>query len=113
MYSLPNFSEQLTFQTLMRPIIGKWISSEEHIRFATIAVICLLKSIEANFLLIITPDWLLHTALWTNEVPKSHSYMEKKIPPGGKAELYPFQCQSLTIKLEWLLTGLFKPLQNF
>lgn len=81
MYSLPNFSEQLTPQTLMRPIIADWIQSEEHIRFATIAVICLSGLIEANFLLIITSDWSLHMALSKNEVPKSDSYWEEKSLP--------------------------------
>lgn len=78
MYSLPNFSEQLTSQTLMRPIIGNRIRSEEHIRFATITAICLSGSIEVNSLLIITSDWSLHVALSKNEVPKSDSYWEEK-----------------------------------
>lgn len=108
MYSLPNFSEQLTSQTLMRPIIGKWIWSEEHIRFATIAVICLLGLIEANFLLIITFDWSLHMALWKNEAPKSDSYLEKKISTLQRQSMfpYPFQCASLAIKVEWILISL-------
>lgn len=78
MYSLPNFSEQLTSQTLMRPIIGNRIRREEHIRFATISAICLSGLIEVSSLLIITSDWSLHVALSKNEVPKSDSYWEEK-----------------------------------
>lgn len=81
MYSLPSFSEQLTSQTLMRPIIGNRIPSEEPIRSATITAICLSGLIEVNSLLIITSDWSQHVALSKNEAPKSDSYSEEKSLP--------------------------------
>lgn len=109
MYSLPNFSEQLTSETLMRPIIGKWIWSEEHIKVCHYSSYLFIGIDWGTGLLIITSDWSRHMTLWKTEVPKADSYLEENLHLARVEHvlfLYPFQCESLAIKLEWILISL-------
>ena len=93
----------------MRPVIGKWVGSEERIKVCHWGSYLFILIDGGKPLLIITSDWSQHMALWKSEVPKSDSYLEENLHLARVEHvlfLYPFQCESLAIRLEWILISL-------